>query len=85
MQNFCILYYLSVILLCLFLLFRGQHKRLAHHFAPIDGRSQGMELFFVAGHNAHNAVFVEIAGQIVDLQAADCKLFYAELEQGGLL
>ena len=44
-----------------------------------------MELFLIAGHDAHNAVCVQIPGQVIHLQAASGKLLYGELKQGGIV
>ena len=52
------------------LLFLGHDKGLAHHFAAVDRRAEGIEFLLVAGHDAHNAVLMQIPGQILDLQTS---------------
>ena len=41
-----------------------------------------MELFLVAGHNAHDAILVEVPGEILHFQAAGGKFFHRELKEG---
>ena len=69
-----------------FLLLLGREDEgLTNHLAPIDGGAQGVELLLVAGGDAHDAVLVQIPGQVLDLQTALSKLFNRELKQGGVV
>ena len=44
-----------------------------------------MELLFVAGHDANDAIFMEIPGQILHFQATQSEFFHRELEKGRIV
>ena len=68
-----------------FLFFLRQDEGLAHHFTAVDGCTQCVELLLITGHDAHNAVFVEVPGQVIHLQTACFKLLHGELEEGSIV
>ena len=48
----------------------------------VDGGTQAVEAFLIAGHNAHNAVPMQIIGDVADFQVAAAELVERKVKQG---